>query len=568
VGDTESINVLLLDCQTSGRQPASGSLIEIAWAVVPLFDSGNDPVQVHASLVGLGDEGHWSKGAERINQIAREAVESAPVAEEVWAQVLEVLNQPNLALAAAHYARFERSFLFPLHQKITGDPQFTVDFICTHDLAKRLFPELPAYGIRAVSGFFGWELPEVRRSEDHIRATAFIWKHLLNKLRADHAVHTIADFQAWLKTPPVKSTSKKKSYLITRDYRLSAPDQPGIYRMLSKNGKYLYIGKATSLKSRVNSYFQSGARGRTGISEMLAQVHHVEFETTVTPLEAALLEHDAIKKYDPPYNQMLRRADRTLLFRAADFAGYSVKAAAGFPYGPFTSPFAFERFDGWHVLLNHETLDVPLFPIEIEPEQIRAATVRLGERIGITLPDRPDAGELLHFVRQASLRTPYPDKSLDWEALSLTGIGEEDLITQLIRTSHRAIRRLRRATWMARLAFSRIEWERAPGTWRFVEVENAEIAKAGDGKIAARALYPKPSRLEMLACFTPLRYDRMSILVAEIRRLSQTKAVSIFLASGKALRTEQVRQVLHVFANDPAEKKNQEALESETSVSE
>ena len=37
------------------------------------------------------------------------------------------------------------------------------------------------------------------------------------------------------------------------------PNRPGVYLMKNAEGRYLYIGKAKSLRSRVRSYFQEGA---------------------------------------------------------------------------------------------------------------------------------------------------------------------------------------------------------------------------------------------------------------------------------------------------------------------
>ena len=56
-----------------------------------------------------------------------------------------------------------------------------------------------------------------------------------------------------------------------RDKRLSLPDEPGIYRLLRSNGEVLYVGKASSLKKRVNSYFQKQRRISERTLEMLTQ---------------------------------------------------------------------------------------------------------------------------------------------------------------------------------------------------------------------------------------------------------------------------------------------------------
>ncbi len=81
------------------------------------------------------------------------------------------------------------------------------------------------------------------------------------------------------------------------------PDEPGVYFFLKK-GKILYIGKATSLRSRVKSYFSKDlvlTRGN-GIVKMVADATNVDFKTTPSVLEALILEASLIKKHQPPYN--------------------------------------------------------------------------------------------------------------------------------------------------------------------------------------------------------------------------------------------------------------------------
>lgn len=84
----------------------------------------------------------------------------------------------------------------------------------------------------------------------------------------------------------------------------SLPDTPGVYFFLGENKEILYIGKATSLKSRVRSYFLQDIAVTRGpkIVRMLEQVADVRWQTTDSVLEALLLEAQLIKKHQPPYN--------------------------------------------------------------------------------------------------------------------------------------------------------------------------------------------------------------------------------------------------------------------------
>lgn len=81
------------------------------------------------------------------------------------------------------------------------------------------------------------------------------------------------------------------------------PNTSGVY-FFTKGKNILYIGKATSLRDRVRSYFSSDidqARGPL-ILKMLEEATDVTYEETDSVLEALLLEARLIKKHQPPYN--------------------------------------------------------------------------------------------------------------------------------------------------------------------------------------------------------------------------------------------------------------------------
>jgi len=85
------------------------------------------------------------------------------------------------------------------------------------------------------------------------------------------------------------------------------PAKPGVYLMKNREGRILYIGKATSLRSRVRSYFQAGANdGRPQLSALIAKVADVEFIVTEGEREALILEANQIKAVRPRYNIYLK----------------------------------------------------------------------------------------------------------------------------------------------------------------------------------------------------------------------------------------------------------------------
>lgn len=85
----------------------------------------------------------------------------------------------------------------------------------------------------------------------------------------------------------------------------TAPDTPGVYRMLDKNDDILYVGKAKNIKKRVTSYTRANALNNRLI-RMVSRTTSMVFVTTTTEAEALLLEASLIKRYFPPFNVLLK----------------------------------------------------------------------------------------------------------------------------------------------------------------------------------------------------------------------------------------------------------------------
>ena len=120
------------------------------------------------------------------------------------------------------------------------------------------------------------------------------------------------------------------------------PDSPGVYIMRDARRRPIYIGKASSLKRRVLSYFQRPQETR--LEQMLTQVHSIDVKKTDSVIEALFLENGLIKKYRPKYNVKLKD-DKTFLgifITKEDWprifpARITQKLPKGEFYGPFPS---------------------------------------------------------------------------------------------------------------------------------------------------------------------------------------------------------------------------------------
>src|SRR3989344_3185324 len=92
------------------------------------------------------------------------------------------------------------------------------------------------------------------------------------------------------------------------------PDCPGVY-LFKQGRKVLYVGKATSLRDRVRSYFDDDLIATRGprIVDMVTRANSVAHETTPTVLEALVREAALIREYRPPANAE-GKDDKTFLY--------------------------------------------------------------------------------------------------------------------------------------------------------------------------------------------------------------------------------------------------------------
>jgi excinuclease ABC subunit C len=83
------------------------------------------------------------------------------------------------------------------------------------------------------------------------------------------------------------------------------PDLPGVYLMKDAQGAVIYVGKATSIRSRLSQHFHiDSSKARA----MVPLVESIDFVVTKDANEALILESNLIKNYQPRYNMLLKDA--------------------------------------------------------------------------------------------------------------------------------------------------------------------------------------------------------------------------------------------------------------------
>lgn len=564
--DLADLTVLFLDCQTSGATPDNGTIIELGWMrsgprarlrsfVIRPEDDQPVPGRI-LSITGIGEE---------------ELLSGNPV-DEVWNRLLSesqtVAQQQHMTAcpAVVHYARFEKVFLNALHVKTGEDQPFPFQMICTHAIARRLFPELPRKGIRAIAGYLGQSLGEHRRSREHVLSTRFIWQAMLPLLEEKHQIRTLNELLDWLQTK-ISSRTKNRSYPMEDELRLSLPKAPGVYRMLRSNRDILYIGKATSLRQRVNSYFQKKSFHPEHILEMLSQAKGLDVTPTGSALEAALLETDEIKRFSPPYNRALRKKQRKIWFTNTDFSDWQESPDRLFRLGPFISELPIQSLFGvWMLLntidrtesMNHEVLGLPEGYMPEDLDLIRAGFDLFCNDWAKSLTRKSFFSGVIQVGRELWLKRLAEKEAAEGVE---TDEDEGEMETMEVVWTPEAVARvlerhirwgayaMRRSRWFTLLTDSTLAWvppETAPST-RILVFQAGRIIRSN--QMGRTPHIPAPpgyrrGRINRLACFDVETWDRMRVLTTEIRSLvNQGMELSVRLGPNTLLGTAELRKL-------------------------
>ncbi|KAA9377410.1 excinuclease ABC subunit UvrC [Microbispora cellulosiformans] len=141
----------------------------------------------------------------------------------------------------------------------------------------------------------------------------------------------------------------------------SIPESPGVYRFRDPDGRVVYVGKAKSLRQRLNSYFADFAGLHPRTQTMLTTAASVDWTVVGNEVEALQLEYSWIKEFDPRFN-VKYRDDKSYPFLAVtmgeDFPRVQVLRGAKRKGTRYFGPYS-------HAWAIRETVDLLLrvFPV-------------------------------------------------------------------------------------------------------------------------------------------------------------------------------------------------------------
>jgi len=318
------VTFVVFDLETTGTGPTVSEITEFGAVKV----RGGEVVAEFATLV------RTSSGVPPLitvlTGITDTMLAAAPPLAEVLPAFLEFIGG---AVLVAHNAGFDLSFLKAACERV-GYPVPAWEHLDTARLARRIVTrdESPDNKLSSLARLFRARTEPCHRALADARATVDVLHGLFERL-GNLGVTTLEDVHEY--SARVSPAQRRKRVLAD-----DLPTGPGVYLFRDPTGRVLYVGKSTSVRARVRTYF-TASETRTRMAEMVAAAERVDAIACAHPLEAEVRELRLIAEHKPPYNRRSRFPERVMFLRLTDepFPRLSkvrqVRADDGTYLGPF-----------------------------------------------------------------------------------------------------------------------------------------------------------------------------------------------------------------------------------------
>ncbi|MEO8293211.1 MAG: exonuclease domain-containing protein, partial [Actinomycetota bacterium] len=274
----------VVDLETTGGSPMGSRITEIGAVKVrggerigtfqTLVDP-REPIPPYvAGLTGIDDR----------------LVAGEPPIEQVLPALVEFLRG---SVFVAHNAGFDFGFVNAALSRLNYEP-VPGPPVCTAKLARRVvWPEVPDVKLSTLARYFRTRVRPVHRALADAQATAEVLQGLID-LGGRLGICTLGDLQEACRARGRPNFGK----IVLADH---LPRGPGVYRFRGRDGRVLYVGKSTDVRTRVKSYFYGDPRKR--IDDLLTAATAVDAVECGSEVEALVVEARMIAVHEPPFNR-------------------------------------------------------------------------------------------------------------------------------------------------------------------------------------------------------------------------------------------------------------------------
>lgn len=282
------VTFVVVDLETTGGSPAEDRITEIG--AVKL--RGGECLGTFQTLVNPGRD--IPPTITFLTGITQQMVVAAPRIESVLPTFLAFAGTD--CVLVGHNIRFDLAFLDAAIRR-HGHARLHQPSVDTCGLARRLVAEeVPNCRLGTLAERFRLGHRPTHRALDDALATGDLL-HVLLERAGSLGVLGLDDLLA---LPKLAGHPQLHKLRLTDDL----PRAPGVYLFRDRNGRVLYVGKATNLRTRVRSYFSGDERRKIG--QLLREVHTIDHVVAPGPLEAAVLEVRLIHEHLPRFNKQAK----------------------------------------------------------------------------------------------------------------------------------------------------------------------------------------------------------------------------------------------------------------------
>ncbi|MFL6238014.1 MAG: DEDD exonuclease domain-containing protein [Actinomycetes bacterium] len=357
------VTFVIVDLETTGGSPATCQITEVGAVKVragevlgefqTLVNPGVSIPPFIAVLTGITDT----------------MVATAPAVDAVLPAFLEFARGSVLV---AHNAPFDVGFL--RHAcTATERPWPAYQTLDTARLARRVLTkdEAPDCRLSTLARIFrSPTVPEHRALAD-ARATVHVLHALFERL-GNLGVQSVEELATF--TSHVDPAVRRKRHLAA-----DLPTAPGVYVFRDGEGRPLYVGKSTNIRSRVRNYFVS-SETRTRMAEMVMLAERVDAIVCATPLEAEVRELRLIAEHKPRYNRRSRFPERAswLKLTVEPFPRLSRVREVRDDGAAYLGPFSSRRQADAAMTALHEAFPIRQCTPRLSPRRLTAACALAG----------------------------------------------------------------------------------------------------------------------------------------------------------------------------------------------
>jgi DNA polymerase III subunit epsilon len=313
----EQASFSIIDVETTGLSARYNNIIEIG--IVKVSDL--KIVDSFHSMINPGRAIPYY--ISQFTGITDDDVYDAPFFEDAADDILNFISED---IIGGHNFSFDKNFL-KRELLYAGKGLLYNRDVCTLKLARRMYPNLRSRSLSNMCKHFKLHNENSHRALSDAKVTAQLLIRMIEELRDKHGVSTVEELLNYHKKPAVKEKGRRIKESLRKDVSV-LPQAPGIYYFLNSKNDIIYIGKAKSLKDRVNSYFSPTAPRKA--KKIVQQASRIKIEITNTELTALLMEAESIKIVNPRHNTQLKeygnkyflRIDITNKFSAIDICNH------------------------------------------------------------------------------------------------------------------------------------------------------------------------------------------------------------------------------------------------------